>query len=701
MVIDRRAVVARHNVHLRAPDPQHVLSVGNGDFAYTADITGMQSFTDYHDPMAALSAGSAAVNTATMSTWGWHHMPNPDEYTLDDAMTQYDSPRGTVCYPDKYDMEAAMSGNVADEHRAGAWLHTNPQRVDLGRIGLTLRPSAAGQIVTDPSELDDIEQKLDLWTGTLHTVFSYRGERVEVTTVASPDRATVAFRISTALFLDQRAFVHLAFPYPHDGFFQTDDWKATDKHESTLATTAPGVARIDRVADDTRYNVYVTHSNGAISTAGTSHTFRLIPDTRTIEFTVTFQPTGRTGAQADPQADSETFYEVRQRARTAWESFWTSGAAIDFAQSSDPRAMELERRVVLSQYLTRVHSAGSMPPQETGLVTNSWQGKSHLEMHFWHAAHFAAWGRPELLERSLAWYHRILPTARRTARQQGYVGARWPKHVGPDGRESPSPIGSLLIWQQPHILHLLELAWTASNDERRAALTEEYADIVEATADFMTSFADEREGTFHLGPPVMPAQEFYDARSTADPTFELSYWWWGLEVAKRWWERLGHPAREDWQAVQQSMAAPLIVDGRYAAVATQRNVRRDDHPSMLAALGVTPPNPLIDPAIMSATLDDVLAHWEWPTAWGWDFPVIAMTATRLGRMVDAFDALLRPEAKNEYTVVGHNPQMGGVLPLYLPGNGGVLLAIAHLASQSGHSLPEGWDLRSEGFPPTL
>lgn len=86
-----------------------------------------------------------------------------------------------------------------------------------------------------------------------------------------------------------------------------------------------------------------------------------------------------------------------------------------------------------------------MPPQETGLITNSWHGKFHLEMHWWHAAHFAAWGRPRLLERSLSWYQSILDAARDTACRQGYAGAHWPKQTGPDGRESPSDIGALLI----------------------------------------------------------------------------------------------------------------------------------------------------------------------------------------------------------------------------------------------------------------
>ena len=52
-----------------------------------------------------------------------------------------------------------------------------------------------------------------------------------------------------------------------------------------------------------------------------------------------------------------------------------------------------------------------------------------------------------------------------------------------------------------------------------------------------------------------------------------------------------------------------------------------DHPSMLCALGVLPGGK-VDRAIMGRTLDAVLRHWRFPEAWGWDFPVIAMTAAR-------------------------------------------------------------------------
>ena len=60
-----------------------------------------------------------------------------------------------------------------------------------------------------------------------------------------------------------------------------------------------------------------------------------------------------------------------------------------------------------------------LPPQEEGLFSNSWNGKFHLEMHAWHAAHFAVWGRPELLERSLPGISTQLPAAQARAKAHG------------------------------------------------------------------------------------------------------------------------------------------------------------------------------------------------------------------------------------------------------------------------------------------
>ncbi len=69
-----------------------------------------------------------------------------------------------------------------------------------------------------------------------------------------------------------------------------------------------------------------------------------------------------------------------------------------------------------------------------------------------------------------------------------------------------------------------------------------------------------------------------------------------------------------------------------------------------------------------------------------------MTAARLNRPNQAIDALLMDEQKNTYLVNGHNYQ-DKRLRLYLPGNGGVLAAVAMMAA--------GWDGstgKNPGFP---
>ena len=311
---------------------------------------------------------------------------------------------------------------------------------------------------------------------------------------------------------------------------------------------------------------------------------------------------------------------------------------------------------------------------------------------------------PQLLERSLDWYRRILPSARATAAAQGYDGARWPKQVGPDGRESPNEIGPFLVWQQPHPLYYAELLYR--NDPTSATVAR-LAELVVATTEFMVSFVEERDGEFHLGSPLVPAQESYDRLTTTDPTFELAYWWWGLEVGQRWRERQGLERNQEWADVQQRLARPHRREGLYSAIATPPFLVRNDHPSLLAALGVVPSTPLIDDDVMRATLGDVLAEWNWDSAWGWDFPVLAMTATRLDEPQLAIDALLMDAPKNHYLANGHNAQMGNFLPIYLPGNGGLLAAVSLMiagwdtATRTTPGFPDDgtWTIRHEGFQP--
>jgi len=317
-------------------------------------------------------------------------------------------------------------------------------------------------------------------------------------------------------------------------------------------------------------------------------------------------------------------------------------------------------------------------------------------MHWWHEAHFALWDRLPLLEKSLGYYQKILPRAEGTARKQGYAGARWPKMTSPSGAESPSPVGPFLVWQEPHPIFYAELCWRQHRDK---ATLEKYRDIVFQTAEFMASYAtwDTNTSRYVLGPVLQCAQEIFPKNHTLNPTFELTYWRWGLGTAQQWRERLGLPREPKWDDVLQHLARPLAGDGKYLFTETTPDCYTNakwnaDHPSVTAAFGLLP-GLGVDTNTMAATFDWIMKNWNWPDTWGWDYPMLAMTAARLGEPDRAIDALLLDTPKNHYGLNGNVSQRPG-LTIYLPANGGLLYATALMAA--GWDSPSSRDGRDSG-----
>ncbi|MDA8296141.1 MAG: hypothetical protein M0004_06075 [Actinomycetota bacterium] len=690
-MIDRRALVDRHAVVIDGVAKDSPLSVGNGEFCFTADLTGLQSLPGRY-PLGPRNGGAPGSLLTTEAQWAWHSCPLPGGAIPEPSRRSYATRKGQVPYLDYRGPLEPAPGEAPNDDQ---WLRANPHRLDLGRIGLCRLPDGAA---LDPTAMHGAHQRLDLWAGRLESRFSLGGHGVFVRTLCHPSRNLLAVRLTAPARAN--IAVAFAFPYGSMSWNLAADWTRDDAHRSELSRTAGGW-RIERALDDTRYRVAVRASAGASLERSAAHGFVLSSDQDAWWFVAEFAP------EEAPEAPLPSFASVEEAAALHWAAFWTDGAAIELAASKDPRAHELERRAVLSQYLTAINCAGSLPPQETGLTVNSWYGRFHLEMHFWHGAHFPLWGRPELLEPSMAWYGTHLEKARELARAQGYRGARWPKQVGPDGREGPSPISAFLIWQQPHPIYLAELLYRS----RPSPITlERYGQVVLATAEFMADFAEETPAGFELGPPLVPAQEC-DAAERArlcNPTFELSYFAFGLELAQTWRERLGLGCAPWLTTVAERLVPPVRQDGIYAANGVPPFLTRSDHPAMCLALGFLPPSRRIDPAVMSATLDSVLADWDWASTWGWDFPALAMCAARLARDEDAVALLTMDVAKNRYLPNGHNYQ-GADLPCYLPGNGALLSALALMAGgwpgatrpAPGFPADGAWRITAEDFPGVL
>jgi hypothetical protein len=672
--IDRRALVARHDVRQTRIDPRSPVSVGNGEFAFTFDITGLQTFPELfpverrpNEP----DRDGAGTLLGTQAQWAWHSTPGEREYDLAESTRWHESDGRRTPYLEEVRDTVAS----ADATR---WFRANPHRLDLARVRFV---AASGDSVR-ADEVTEIEQVLSLGDGIARSGFAYRGREVAVVTAAHPHRDVIGVHVHGGAAAGLA--IGIAFPYGSGDWHNAADWESPARHTTTVTAVESGWFVL-RELDGSRYGTRITARGADIERVG-EHEFMLSLSADDADVSIEFTTDGSGDMVSipgrEPGQEPLDAAEIRRASAAHWAAFWNTGSAIALASEDDARAAELERRIVLSQYVTAVNCSGSLPPQETGLVCNSWRGKFHLEMHWWHAAHFPMWGRSGMLRRSLGWYLDALALARSTAASQGYAGA--------------------LVWQQPHPISLAELVYRDSGDP---AVLEQFAEMVFETADFMADFAKETDGRFVLGPPLIPAQESYasERMRMSNPPFELAYWRWALRVASAWRERLGLKPRDAWIRVAEGLVEPHVRDGVYTAVDVPPFTIREDHPSMLGALGFVPDVGMIDPAIMRATYLDVLRAWDWGSTWGWDYPLMAMTASRLGEPAWAIDALMRDADKNEVVASGHNRQNGS-LPLYLPGNGGLLAAIAVMAArhrESGDGFPEDWSVEIEGFTTTM
>jgi hypothetical protein len=311
-------------------------------------------------------------------------------------------------------------------------------------------------------------------------------------------------------------------------------------------------------------------------------------------------------------------------------------------------------------------------------------------MYWWHGAHYALWNRWPLLERSLDVYRRFLPSARQRAAEQGYRGARWPKMTDPSGRDAPGDINALLIWQQPHPTFFAELDYRAhpTRDTLRR-----WREILFETADFLASYAfrDPGTGRYVLGPPMYPVSENTDPLVTTNPTFELSYWRFGLRIAQAWRRRLGLAEHPEWELVLGNLAPLPVQDGKYVLYEGVQDMwtrYNHEHPAVIGPYGWLPGDG-VDLATMRATSHQVAATWQLSNVWGWDFPMLAMNAARLGEPDRAIDFLLHEQFQFDDSGL---PAGGSQVPLpYFPSSGALLYAVAMMAA--------GWDGAQEGDAP--
>jgi hypothetical protein len=675
--IDRKALVTRHNLHITDTLSKGPTQVGNGHFAFGFDFTGLQTFND---------------DANTMSDWGWHKFPlpvNTDPYKYKGH--EWDTQGRLV----RYDVQDEK------EHDLYEWMRSNPQRLNLGKLGFVLKKKD-GSIIS-LKDIKDQVQDLNLWTGIAVSHFIVDGKEIKVTTTGDPVRDAIAVKIEAPNLNDGMVMLELRFPYAtNDEFSNGADFNSPDKH-TTTATISASQALFHRKLDSTEFDVRLNWRGGGKVVMQKPHDYLLIPSgKKTLEVVLSFE-------HARNSAQEISFNNINAASIKKWANFWSTGGAIDLSESKDPRWKELERRIVLSEYLMEVNEAGQLPPQESGLVNNGWHGKYHFEMIWWHAAHYALWGRLPQMDKLTDIYVRDVDYYRAKAKGQGYEGIRWPKTLGDHERwEWPNETNPLLIWQQPHPIFFAELEYRSKPTQ---ATLDKWKDVVLKTADFMASYPvyNTREKRYILGYPLQVVSENANQRTTINPTFELSYWRTGLRLALEWDKRLGLPPNKKYADVLAGLSALPQQEGKYVSwenIYKMWSVYNFEHPALIGAYGMLPGDG-VDKTVMDSTLSSVEHSWKFEHTWGWDFPMLAMSAARLGHADKAVDYLLNYPS---FTWDEHGLSGGGVSPYpYFPSNGGLLYAVAMMAAgwdgstgaAPGFPKDGSWVVKYEGLKPAL
>ena len=676
--IDREAVVKRHRVCTTGTLLKSPAQVGNGKFAFGMDITGLQTFVPFN----------------TLSDWSWHSFPLPEGMRAEDY-------RPVVV--ETHGKKIAYELRNPDQPELSEWLTKNPHRYNLGRIGFRLLREDG----TEAREIDlgNARQEIDLWTGVVYSRFELNRKEVKVRTVCHPDKDMIGVSIESELLNDGNMSIYLDFPYPDGRYFKhyIGRYDTISGHTSTFEKLAPNSVRIARTMDDTHYYATLDWTGPATFSRESekAHTFLLQPrHTSTFSFTCCFSP--------EPVADvTEPVASIERKSAASWEKYWRSGAAVDLSGSKDPRWLELERRIVLSQYLMRANESGLFPPQESGLVNNGWFGRFHFEMIWWHGVHYGLWNRMECFDNYLNVYKDFMPEALERAKSEGRSGARWPKCTGNFNREWPGSAHAYLIWHEPHPIYFAEMQY---RQKPVPETLEKWKDVVLNTADYMADylFYDKKTKQYVLGPPVVVVSENTDPLQTINPIFELGYFRYGLRTALEWADRLGLSEKrtKKWKEVLSKMAPLPVADGvytTYEGIPDMWTKYTYEHPALTGVYGMLPGDG-VDQPTFKRTLEKVSKEWQFNRIWGWDFPMLAMAAARTGQPALAIDMLMHPSAGFQFDE--HGLATGGPFP-YFPSNGALLTAVAMMCGgwdgsegeAPGFPKDGSWTVRYEGFVP--
>lgn len=590
-----KKVVNRYDRYLNKIDVKNPLSVGNGDLAFTADITGTHTLFDLYED----------IPLSIISNKLWIKKDVTEELKYDDV------------YGKKYMLYKKNQGDLFDKKRR------YPHKFNLMHFIILYKGSKL-----DYSKIKSINQKLDLYEGILYSSFIYDGQNVNTKLFIFQDHDEIVFQMNSST--DFSLMLKPLYPsYEKKGYIDNNVDFKINKDSIYL-----------RYDDENEYTLKY-QSNEKLLQNGACI---VINNASNLSLNIAID-------------------EIKPG--TLMDSFWNedNGIIID----ND----KLVERMVLSKYLLKVNSSGIYPPAESGLTYNNWNSKFHLEMHLIHSLWLIYDNHLDLLLKSFDYYLSIYETSKLRAQENDYKGIRFPKMTSPDGLDSPSNIGPLLVWQEPHIVFMLQEIYRIY---KREDLLFKYESLINGVIDFMISYLTINENSIEMLEPLLECCESIEVRKCHNPMFEVEYFRYVLSKQKEIDLILYGKERYDYYFYVNNLIKPKISNNVYLKTHDMQNEMDmyPDHPTETFSYSFFK-SKIINKDVMKSTLDFVINNLDLSSYWGWDFPLMGMTAINLGYIELGIKICTMDALNNNYLYNGHNTSNRSDLKIYLPGNGAFLL----------------------------
>jgi len=164
---------------------------------------------------------------------------------------------------------------------AADYFRINPHRLQLGNIGLEIVKRDGS-----PASIDDIrniDQQLDMWSGTISSRFTVEDIPVTVITVCHQQQDVVAFSVQSRLITEKRLRIRVRFPYPTGAFKDVGNYWRNDKQTTSLRLTATGGV-IKRVLDTAVYYAHLRCPAGTAITRKAADCWLLTPGASVSQF---------------------------------------------------------------------------------------------------------------------------------------------------------------------------------------------------------------------------------------------------------------------------------------------------------------------------------------------------------------------------------------------------------------------------------